>query len=183
MICRLGHYPTPGGIERQEAEGQREFVSSETLPLDCPREQLEKLGFEFGDAVDELFVKVRFPSGWTKRATEHSMWSDLIDPHGRKRGGIFYKAAFYDRKAHMGLDCRITTATTYLDAIGKIHDWRQGEPIFVRHAVIDCAEGKAIFTCDPIPEDDRISRKKAEDQSREWIASNFPDHMNPVAYW
>lgn len=95
---------TPGGIERQEAEGQRIFVASEVLPIDCPQSELEALGFKFGEPVDDLFVAVQFPDGWKKKATDHSMWSELIDPEGKVRASIFYKAAFYDRKAHMSLD-------------------------------------------------------------------------------
>ena len=95
---------TPGGIEAQEAEGQKCFVSDETLPIECPREELEALGFQFGDKVDSLFVACRFPNGWSKRPTDHSMWSELIDPEGTVRGSIFYKAAFYDRRAFMRLN-------------------------------------------------------------------------------
>lgn len=100
---------TPGGIERQEAEGQKSFVASATLPKDMmgtTREQLEAIGFKFGADADDLFVNCTLPPGWTKRATDHSMWSDLLDEQGRKRGGIFYKAAFYDRNAHMSMNRR-----------------------------------------------------------------------------
>lgn len=92
---------TPGGILAQEAQGQRDFVASETLPIDCPRAELEALGFVFGEPVDDLFVVVQFPTGWQKVATEHSMWSDLFDGEGKLRASIFYKAAFYDRRAFM----------------------------------------------------------------------------------
>jgi hypothetical protein len=95
---------TPGGIEAQEKAGQVAFETSETLPKDCPKEALEKLGFVFGEEADDIFVKVKFPDGWKKRATGHSMWTDLLDETGKKRGSIFYKAAFYDRKADMTLD-------------------------------------------------------------------------------
>ena len=95
---------TPGGIERQEKEGQESFVASETLPKDmqgCSREKLEKIGFVFGDDIDDLFVSVVMPEGWKKEPTDHSMWSKLVDEKGRERASIFYKAAFYDRSAHM----------------------------------------------------------------------------------
>jgi hypothetical protein len=32
------------------------------------------------------------------------MWSQLVDAEGVPRVAIFYKAAFYDRKAHMSFD-------------------------------------------------------------------------------
>ena len=50
---------TPGGIERQEAAGQRMLVASAMLPKEihgATREQLTALGFKFGADVDELFV-------------------------------------------------------------------------------------------------------------------------------
>lgn len=95
----------PGGIERQEAMGQAAFVGTKSsLPIECPRAELEALGFVFGEPIDDLFVSVTFPAGWSKKATDHSMWSDLLDDQGRKRGSIFYKAAFYDRRAFMHLE-------------------------------------------------------------------------------
>lgn len=97
---------TPGGIEKQEAQGQKDFVASESLPRLCPRQDLEKLGFVFGENIDGdsgLFVQVKMPKGWKKRATEHSMWSELIDDKGEARASIFYKAAFYDRSAFLRL--------------------------------------------------------------------------------
>jgi len=98
----------PNGIERQEAQGQQEFCRSSELPKQmlhgCTREKLEEMGIEFGDDLDELFVKVRLPTGWQVKPTHHSMWNELVDEKGTKRAAIFYKAAFYDRKSHISLD-------------------------------------------------------------------------------
>jgi hypothetical protein len=96
---------TPGGIEAQEAMGQAALVGTKnTLPIQCPRKELKALGFVFGEPLDDLFLNVTFPPGWSKEATDHSMWSDLLDETGKKRGSIFYKAAFYDRRAFMDLE-------------------------------------------------------------------------------
>ena len=96
---------TPGGIEAQEAMGQAALVGTkDTLPKDCPQKELEALGFVFGGPIDDLFINVTFPAGWSKKATEHSMWSELLDETGKKRGAIFYKAAFYDRRAFIRLE-------------------------------------------------------------------------------
>src|SRR5436309_1902280 len=74
---------TPGGIELQEAAGQAALVGTrDVLPIDCPQAELEKLGFVFGEPVDDLFVNVTLPTGWSKKATDHSMWTDLIDDNG-----------------------------------------------------------------------------------------------------
>src|SRR5262249_23103348 len=101
---------TPGGIEAQEAAGQAMLCLSSTLPKECPRAELEAYGVTFGDAQDDLFVKVTLPAGWKKQATDHSMHSDLLDDKGRKRASIFYKAAFYDRRADMHLVRRFSVS-------------------------------------------------------------------------
>lgn len=95
-----------GGIEAQEARGQYELAGSDVLPADCDsssRALLEAAGVVFGEPVegDPIFVHVTLPAGWKKVPTGHSMWTDLVDADGKKRAGIFYKAAFYDRNAHL----------------------------------------------------------------------------------
>ena len=90
-------------IEAQVAQGQRDIVHSDTLPTQFrDRGALERAGVIFGDPVpgDPLFCFCTLPNGWKKVATDYSMWSKLIDDKGRERAAIFYKAAFYDRKAH-----------------------------------------------------------------------------------
>lgn len=93
-------------IEASEARGQRELVASSVLPRQfnwCTREEFEALGFVFGEDVadDPLFRNATLPDGWRREGSDHAMWSYLLDQHGRRRVGVFYKAAFYDRKAHM----------------------------------------------------------------------------------
>ena len=93
-------------IENQEKRGQEKFVNSEVLPKRInmgTREQLEEMGIVFGKDVDDLFVYVTLPEGWKKVATDHSMWSRLVDDKGQERASIFYKAAFYDRDAFLGI--------------------------------------------------------------------------------
>jgi len=127
---------TPGGIEAQEAAGQVSFVADQTLPIDCPREDLEALGFLFGENVDDVFVNVKFPKGWTKEATDHSMWSDLKDSLGNVRGGIFYKAAFYDRNAALSLVSKISYSQIYAKA-------DKGES-FVQYRVFERSNGDTV---------------------------------------
>lgn len=95
-------------IEAQEAQGQREFVESTLLPkrVNSPMawEKLLSLGATRGDDFDDLFVNATLPPGWSKVATRHSMWSDLVDGRGLIRGSVFYKAAFYDRDAFFDIN-------------------------------------------------------------------------------
>lgn len=93
-------------ILNQEARGQRELVNSCALPKDirnASRSVLEQLGFTFADEIDDLFINAHLPEGWKKVPTDHAMWSHIIDEDGHVRAKIFYKAAFYDRRAFMNI--------------------------------------------------------------------------------
>lgn len=126
----------PGGIERQESAGQRQLLESDQLPtriLSGTEAEFLALGFTFGahDESDPIFRPATFPTGWKRGRSDHAMWSYIVDERGIRRVSIFYKAAFYDRSAHMGLcnvgrelstqalygDDPITADTLRLDAI------------------------------------------------------------------
>lgn len=173
---------TPGGIEAQEAQGQRDFVSNETLPLECLHyngdadELLKSLGFELGDAVDDLFRSVKLPDGWSKKPTEHSMWSRVVDASGRERLAVFYKAAFYDRRAHFSFRQRISMA----------RDWdleeRQNKCV-----VRVIADGdKILYETEirDLPADNpwRVSEQLERDAEM-WTNRIFPEWRDPGAYW
>lgn len=171
---------TPGGIEAQEAQGQTDFVASETLPVACPREQLESLGFVFGAAADDIFIHVQFPEGWKKEPTEHSMWSNLLDDKGRKRGGIFYKAAFYDRSANMNLNSKISYSQVY-----DHHD--NYIPNSIQYFVTDgdsiLYETKPVILEEKYNDAYWAAEDAARDEVTSWLAENYPDYGNPMAYW
>jgi hypothetical protein len=103
-------------IEQQEAKGQKEFCQDSLMPKennsyilkDDLLTQYKKLGIEIIGDYDRLFYKVKLPAGWKRIPTEHHMWNKLIDEQGRERGLIFYKAAFYDERAHFSLSYRFT---------------------------------------------------------------------------
>lgn len=94
------------GIEAQEARGQKQLLESTVLPTRGSEDPtFVELGFVFGDPVkgDPLFREATLPAGWTKKGTDHSMWTTIEDERGIERVAIFYKAAFYDRSAHMNI--------------------------------------------------------------------------------
>ncbi|MCY0921859.1 MULTISPECIES: hypothetical protein [unclassified Streptomyces] len=102
-------------IAGQEQRGQEQLVTSDRLPTEIlrgDRASFEALGFQFGaaDPADPLFVPASLPDGWTREASDHPMWSYILDDLGRRRVAIFYKAAFYDRCAEM----QFVTLFTYL---------------------------------------------------------------------
>lgn len=100
---------SPGSfIESQERDGQRQLVNSDRLPTEIlygSRSEFEALGFTFGepDERDPMFRPATLPPGWKREGSDHAMWSYIVDGLGRRRVSVFYKAAFYDRSAHMAL--------------------------------------------------------------------------------
>jgi hypothetical protein len=95
-------------ITGMEARGQRELVQSTDLPTESrwtADSEYEALGFTFGQphAYDPLFRPATLPPGWKKVATDHAMHTDIVDEKGRRRASVFYKAAFYDRRASLSL--------------------------------------------------------------------------------
>lgn len=180
---------TPGGIEAQEKAGQLEQAALETLPIDLGRDgrdgtlarkDWERLGFQFGMKIDELFVEAKFPPGWSKRPTDHSMWTDVIDDKGRVRAAIFYKAAFYDCRAHAKLLQRFSTAIDNTDGLTTVR--------------VSDAAGIVDFKVSGLEDPDwSKDRSKAEEASKridtarwqceEYLRTHFPLWRNPLAYW
>lgn len=172
-------------ILEQEATGQLELVNSEVLPTDMGHSEhdtkviLEAAGVKFLGVVegDDMFQRVELPDGWKKVATSHSMHSNLVDDKGRKRAGIFYKAAFYDRSAHMHLTTRFSTRRDY--------DRQDAEGVAVAY-VMDGDE--VVHTTDPIklPDEKREQygvARQADEAAAKWLNDNYPDWRNPAAYW
>lgn len=96
-------------ITGQERAGQHQLVNSDRLPaqiLHSEQADYEALGFTFGepDERDPMFRPATLPPGWKREGSDRAMWSYIVDELGRKRVSIFYKAAFYDRSAHMSLN-------------------------------------------------------------------------------
>lgn len=154
----------PGGIEMQEKAGQLREASKQTLPQVCPKEHFERLGFGFHEKVDKIFYRCTFPKGWTKRPTEHSMWTDLVDPQGVVRGKIFFKAAFYDYRAHAHLLWRYEPTKDWDDEASPWTVW-------------DLKTSSSIFT--PTARDYEGSREEC----LRWLEENKPHHLDPLAYW
>jgi hypothetical protein len=125
----------PGGIEASERQGQQQLVESDTLPAEMigrERALYEKLGFTFAGPVpgDNLFVFATLPPGWKKERSGHAMWSHIVDEHGKNRVAIFYKAAFYDRRADANLVSRYQFESSNGSDRWHIHDHKTETTIF-----------------------------------------------------
>jgi hypothetical protein len=164
------------GIEAQERRGQHQLVESSQLPAKVgqrgdPKPFYEGCGIKVvGETSgDSLFLDVQLPEGWAIKSTDHSMWSNLKDNNGCTRATIFYKAAFYDREAFINTVCRYHTSW------GKHPDndtWR--------YVVVDSKSGNNLMEN---PWEDYGTANDKLEGCREWLAENYPDHGNPLAYW
>lgn len=186
-------------IEEQEAQGQREAVHSDTLPSRGSEDPAwAKMGVRFGEPVpgDALFRYVELPRGWKKEATGHSMWNKLVDDRGRERGSFFYKAAFYDRDAHINIVRRFSVRSEYVSAPPRGNEYVRAHA--KRVIVTDC--GKEVFTTREIPTvPENIPRGKAAYVAHEkhdadekllraeaeaWLAEQgYPEWEDTSAYW
>lgn len=190
----------PGGIERQEAAGQQALVASERLPIkglfrDTPlmQEYLEGLGFVFGEPLtgqDAIFIECQLPTGWRKVATDHSMWSDLLDAQGRKRAAIFFKAAFYDYNAHIRFNNRYSITDLFCDGEGKVVKY--DEHTHTQWALTDGGEpfervGVPLRTFTKVPEQDKLACINANEEAgrtaKALLLEKFPESGDPKAYW
>jgi len=160
----------PGGIELQEKMGQIEMVESEALPKDCNKEDFEKLGFVFGEDIDELFIACKLPEGWKKQGSDHDMWSYIVDDKGRRRASVFYKAAFYDRKAGISLTHRFSVTSNYA--------FKQD----IQYLVVDNVNGERVFETEVLP-NTKENHAVLEEIYESWLKENYPDYKNPMAYW
>lgn len=99
-LMLLGNDGYIGGLEKA---GQEALVASTVIPVDGPIDELEALGVKLGpvDDADPIFRECELPDGWRREAGDGPghFWSYLLDPQGRRRVSIFYKAAPYDRRA------------------------------------------------------------------------------------
>lgn len=178
---------TPGGIQAQERAGQVLLTSGfDRLPKsfgyrgEFPREILERLGFKIGPDIDDLFVSVKSPTGWALRPTEHSMHSEIVDDQGRVRGGVFYKAAFYDRKANFTLRTRYQTDVEYKET--TTGEWEDG---YRRAVAKDNATGDILLAADWLKNgsDEWMKSEPDEMLCLAILDERFPDWRNVEAYW
>jgi hypothetical protein len=168
-------------IERMEARGQSELVSQSTrLPTDGilgKEAQWEDLGIKIGevDERDPMFVEVELPEGWELKPSDHSMWSYLHDEKGRKRAGVFYKAASYDRSAHIHAERRYSL---HPECENDDAQWGDRKWFGV---VVDKATEEIIFTGPVLEGDDGYD--SARKDAVKWLNENRPDWENSAAYW
>jgi hypothetical protein len=107
LAAAMGGASTSEIITDMERRGQKQLVAASVLPTDTQRtdSEFEAVGFTFGEPAegDPMFRQATLPAGWSRQGSDHDMWSYVVDELGRRRVSVFYKAAWYDRSAHMHL--------------------------------------------------------------------------------
>lgn len=178
LVIGLSGGSVSEAVEWQEKRGQAELVNSTMLPVEGCEAALEKMGITIGERADDLFHHVILPPGWRKERTDHSMWSHLLDAGGNVRAEIFYKAAFYDRRANMRLCCRYTIDTEY--AVEGEYDGDR------RVIVRDNQAGRTMWAANNWYAREEGMYAKVEKQRAEaeaWLDETHPNWGDATAYW
>lgn len=172
-------FSASGSIERQEKVGQGELVNSDVLPTDGiedVRKMIGDNGGEVKDKVDDdpIFTEVVLPEGWKKKPSDHSMWSYLHDDQDRCRAAFFYKAASYDRSAHIRAQRRFE-----IDLYG--HDVEGEVCVRLKDA---CGEVEFPSPVVQVSKDDKYEViDRLESKVKAFLDENYPDWKSADAYW
>lgn len=146
--------------------------------------QYELMGIVIEKDFDDLFWSVSLPAGWEIRATDHTMWNELIDDKGRKRGTFFYKAAFYDRDAFMNFETRYRIEVTHIADPDADYDvWSasdyQGRVYDSNNIIYSTATIKPTGS---YFEDDKL-KDELYAELETFMKANYPNYTDIQAYW
>lgn len=181
LMALIGAMSSNTYIEDQEAQGQDQLVNSDVLPTDInptDKAAMIKFGIKFLDQVesDSLFQHVELPEGWSRKKSDHSMWSYIIDDKERERISIFYKAAFYDRSASASCNRRFSVNSHY---------YEKDTTEYFKMQVLDY--DKVIYETKSVEvvRDLNFYNKRdvLKNEAREWLEERYPNYEDVSAYW
>ena len=161
------------------------FVIEKANNIEYTKQQYEKMGIVIVDEYDDLFWNVKLPDGWTIKATDHTMWNDLFDDKGRKRGQFFYKAAFYDRDAFINFNTRYSIAVEHTvdSSVEDFDTWynsdwqgivKDGDEVIYRTMTIPKAEDYMK---------DSANRNVLQNLLEVHMDTFYPNYEDIHAYW
>ena len=103
------------------------------------------------------------------------MWSELVDDKGRARAGILYKAALYDRDAHISPRRRFRI----------LRDYDKDSPIecYVQCGDAEIHRESVAYSGKKYGDGWHEAEDAASDKCRKWLDENYPDHGDPVKSW
>jgi hypothetical protein len=189
--------------------GQDQLIESEALPVKMGKnetvEDYQKMGIVMGEPFedDPLFRRAKLPDGWKKEpvsslfpGTDSSpVWTYVIDEKGRLRIFVFYKAAFYDRRAYMRCAARFLVDDQDYFLTGRAN---------IQLATTDKERGRDIVVLDNFympsreiyrekleyhEEEDYYKnpfmgkRRKARDKAEEWLRGKYPNFKDNNSYY
>jgi len=157
LVLALSGANSSEAVEQAERDGQALEVSKQRLPWDNKhREAYESLGFTFGDKIDDLWQSVTFPPGWSKRPTDHALYTDIVDEQGNRRGSYFYKAVFYDQSASMWPPLPRYQVTTDFEAVQRARAKGTNDYVAI---VLDHKSGAELYRESvSLPDRERLAR-------------------------
>lgn len=171
------------GVSSDMSYEERKEITTKNN-LEYTKAQYEKMGIIILSEYDDLFYNVELPVGWAIRATEHSMWNELLDDTGRKRADFFYKAAFYDRDAFINFTTRFHIKVEHTaPADSRYEVWRSSDFI---GRVMDgnniVIETETVPSTGDYTKDDKI-KGELRDTLKTYMNNNYPDYEDINAYW
>lgn len=185
-------------IELEEKIGQIQVCERQLLPkvtndhfksndeiIDWVKQQYEKIGITIISEHDNLFWNVELPDGWKIKATDHTMWNELLDDKGRKRARFFYKASPYDRYAWIGFLTRFSLKVDHIADVvsSEYEEWVNSD---YQGTVSDGDDIIFKTECVPVSEDywkDNAIKDCLRIQLEDYMNEHYPDYKNINAYW
>jgi len=157
-----------------------------------PFRTLADLGFQVGDPLDDLFIQVTPPPGWSLKADPDGEQWEIFDGMGRARGAIYLTEYPNEFSAFFSLRTRFD-----IHILGFQSDGSRAVDVqatYVQSHVEDALKAGPLFTSKEHPieaSDDDLenivagmaSHQAAKSECEDWLAANFPDWRNPAAYW
>lgn len=185
---RLNDHNVPNDIIFKDVPKDLEYKDKRELMMGNIKEytkaQYERMGIKIIGCADDMFYNVVLPDGWEIKATEHTMWNEVLDDKGRKRMTIFYKAAFYDRDAFANLQTRFQLDVTHVADPNSDYDvWKASD---IQGTVKD--GDKIIYQTARVPAcSDYTKESKMKDVLWEdlyaFMNENWPQYKDVHAYW
>ena len=182
----------PGGIERAEAAAAKDMMEKSNLPMDGlieNREVLEKIGFVFGEYLDEVLISVTMPNGWSivrdKDNPYDARHMAMLDNFGRKRAHVFLKSTSYDYCGYVQWCYAIQIKKVRLDNSDKVFYTEPSEKVL--SLAVSVVQGeKVLFQTDKVTaqrSDIYDALEPLEKLAEAWCRENFPNFLDPFSYW
>lgn len=173
------------GVENNMSYKERDKITTANI-IEYTRAKYERMGIEIVEDYDEdnLFWSVKLPEGWEIKATEHSMWNELLDDKGRRRALFFYKAAFYDRDAFINFNTRFHVSVDHVaDPASDYEVWEASDyQGTVKDGNMIIYSTTRISPTGDYFKDEEV-KKPLYEQLEIFMREHYPDYKNTEAYW